>query len=108
LGWGWFFLPKKAIADEEKGEAGTWANFSKAASRLGKSVWSPQSDSSWWRLKFAAAKLFAWGIMGMVGRLGWFLFRTCLFFLKTKNVMLIAVVGKFLESQFHGFILFFC
>ena len=32
---------KKAIADEEKGE-GTWANFSKAASRLGKSVWSPQ------------------------------------------------------------------
>ena len=75
---------KKAIADEEKGEAGTWANFSKAASRLGKSVWSPQSDSSWWRWKFAAAKLFAWGIMGMVRRLGGFLFRTCLFFFENN------------------------
>ena len=50
-----FYHKKKAIADEEKGEAGTWANFSKAASRLGKSVWSPQSDSSWWWWKFAAA-----------------------------------------------------
>ena len=75
-----FFTPKKAIADEEKGE-GTWANFSKAASRLGKSVWSPQSDSSWWKWKFAAAKLFAWGIMGMlVVSVG---FSNMFFFLKT-------------------------
>lgn len=98
---------KKAIADEEKGEAGTWANFSKAASRLGKSVWSPQSDSSWWRWKFAAAKLFAWGIMGMLVVSGGF-FSEHVFFLKTKNVMLLPRCGEVFGvsvSSFHSFLL---
>lgn len=39
---------------------------------------------------------------------GFFSEHGCFFFLKTKNVMFIAVVGKFLESQFHCVILFCC
>lgn len=67
VGW-----TKKAIADEEKGE-GTWANFSKAASRLGKSVRSPQ------RIRGGGGGICTYSSLGIMVGLVSVVSRTCFF-----------------------------